>query len=335
MPLKLAIIGIGKVAREEYLPFLASQPDVSLAYFNRTPEAARSAADQFGGEVLPSLLAAAAWKPAAALVLTSETIRRDVGTALIQAGVPRIFFEKPLVAAAGQAHVTEADFADARDLLILAKLRGCQTAMVFNYRFFEQTLAARKAVADRKLGEVIHVCGQVHFACWSHCIDLIHFFAGGIEEITALTSNVARPSPELKIEARDVAAAFRLSNGATGTLLGTCGMNWRQPLYELIFTFQNGRIHMRDLDGTLEILEASTDTLETRTLLRHTSRWDQYRDSFKKAVGAYLQSLRDRTPPPVGGIEGLRELQFEAALKRSALQRRPVKLGEEFSIEGI
>ncbi|MGA2230514.1 MAG: Gfo/Idh/MocA family oxidoreductase [Tepidisphaeraceae bacterium] len=335
MPLKLAIIGIGKVAREEYLPFLASQPDVSLAYFNRTPDAARKAAEQFGGKALPSLAAVADWKPTAALVLTSETIRRDVGTTLIQAGLPRIFFEKPLVAAAGQAHVTEADFADARDMLLLAKEHKCQTAMVFNYRFFEQTLAARKAVADRGLGEVIHVIGQVHFACWSHCIDLIHFFAGPIEEITALSGNIARPSPELKIDARDVTAAFRLANGATGSLLGTCGMKWRQPLYELIFTFQNGRIHMRDLDGALEILDGSTDAHETRTILRHTSRWDQYRDSFKKAVGAYVQSLRDGSPPPVPGLDGLRELQFEAALKRSALQRRPVRLSEEFPIEGL
>ena len=56
--------------------------------------------------------------------------------------------------------------------------------------------------------------------------------------------------------------------------------------------------------------------------------------SFKKAIGAYVQSLRDSKPPPVPGIEGLLELQAEAGLKRSIAQRRPVRLNEEFPVDG-
>jgi predicted dehydrogenase len=335
MTLKLAIIGVGKVSREEYIPFLAAQSDVALGYWNRTPKSAQHAADNFGGEVFSTLEAAAAWKPTAALVLTSEMSRFDIGMKLIELGVPRIFFEKPLVAADGQAHVTEEDFQNAKTLLQFANNRHCETAMVFNYRFFDQTLAAKKAVATRNLGQVINVAGLVHFACWSHCIDLIHHFAGDIVEIAALSGNVSRPSPELKIEAKDVTAALRMKSGATGTLIGTTGMKWHQPLYELIFTFENGRIHMRDLDGTLEILDGSAQSHESISLVRHTSRWDQYRASFQKALAAYLETLRNKQPPPVPGIDGLRELQVEAALKRSITLRRPVLIQEEFPIDGI
>jgi len=333
MPLRIAVVGVGKVAREQYIPFLAAQPDVLLAYHNRTPQSAREMAGRFGGDALPTLAAVAAWQPTAALVLTSETVRYDIGGTLIESGVPQIFFEKPLVAARGQAHVTEEDFHNAKSLLSLAKSRNCETAMVFNYRFFEQTIAAKQAVESRRLGRVIHVAAQVHFACWSHVIDLIHFFAGDIAEIAALPGNILRTSPEVSIEAQDVTAAFRTSGGATGAIIGTAGMQWQHPLYELIFTFENGRIHLRDLDGTTEILDGSKSVHETVSLVRHTSRWDQYGSSFKKAVGAYLQSLRENRPPPVPGIDGLRELQVEAALKRSIAQKRPVRVQEEFAID--
>ncbi len=109
-------------------------------------------------------------------------------------------------------------------------------------------------------------------------------------------------------------------------------MKWQQPLYELTFTFENGRIHMRDLDGTLELLDGSTRLHESHTLVQDGSRWDQYKASFDKAVGAYLNTLRTGTPPPIAAIEGLRELQVEAAIKRSIGQRRPVMVEEEFPL---
>jgi predicted dehydrogenase len=330
--LRIAVVGTGKVAREEYAPFLAGQPDVSLAFYNRTKKTAEETAAKFGGEVLPTLGAVAEWRPTAALVLTSEMVRFEVGKTLIESGVPKIFFEKPLVAARGQAHVSEEDFENTKALLALAKSRNCQTAMVFNYRFFDQTLLAKKAVESRRLGSLSNVVALVHFACWSHCIDLIHFFGGDFAEITALSGTVSRRSPELGIDANDVTASFRMASGATGTIIGTTGMKWQHPLYELIFTFENGRIHMRDLDGTLEILDGAENVHESISLARHNSRWDQYSASFRKAVGAYLQSLRENRPPPVPGIDGLRELQVEAAIRRSIDERRPVRVQEEFAV---
>ena len=124
-----------------------------------------------------------------------------------------------------------------------------------------------------------------------------------------------------------------MQNGATGTLLGTAGMKWQQPLYELTFTFENGRLHLRDLDGTLELLDGSTRLHESHQIVRDNSRWDQYKSSFDKAVGAYLTTLRAGTPPPIPAIEGLRELQVEAAIKRSIAQGRPVMVQDEFPLE--
>ena len=169
----------------------------------------------------------AAWNPTSALILTSETARYEIGMQLIEAGVRRVFFEKPLVAMEGQAHVTEDDFAKGREMLNLARERGCETAMVFNYRFFEQTLAAKRIAQEGNFGQVINATGLVHYACWSHCIDLIQHFDGGVTEIAALSGTVEHSAPIVSIVAPDVAAALRMENGATGTLIGTAGMQWQ------------------------------------------------------------------------------------------------------------
>lgn len=331
MSLRIAIVGTGKVAQQNYIPYLADQSDVVLGYYNRTSEQAHKVAEEFKGDVFSNFDELAAWNPTTVLVLTSETCRYEIGMQLVEAGVPRLFFEKPLVAQAGQAHVTEEDFEKGKALLHQARRRGCETAMVFNYRFFDQSIAARNIVASRNFGPILHATGLVHFACWSHSIDLIHSFAGNIVEVTALTSEAARPFGDAG--ANDVVAALRMENGATGTIVGTAGMKFQHPLFELVFTFANGRIHMRDLDGTLEVLDGSGQSQETYAIGRDRSRWDQYRSSFHKSLQAYLDSLRNGQPPPIPGIDGLRELQVEAAFKRSIAQRRPVLVQEEFPLD--
>ncbi len=77
------------------------------------------------------------------------------------------------MAALGQAAVTQADFWRARDLWQRAEAGGTTTAMVFNYRFFDQTQKARALIAALDLGAPVHFSGLVHYACWSHVIDLV------------------------------------------------------------------------------------------------------------------------------------------------------------------
>ena len=71
---------------------------------------------------------------------------------------------------------------------------------------------------------------------------------------------------------------------------------------------------------------------ELLSLPRTVSRWDQYNASFSKSIEAWLDSLRAGAPPPVPGVAGLEELQFEAALKRAIREQRTVMVQEEFPL---
>ncbi|MFT5088662.1 MAG: putative dehydrogenase [Candidatus Latescibacterota bacterium] len=325
--MKIAILGTGQVARASYLPFLSRQDDVELIYFSRTREKAASCAADFGGIVADSLEQLLADDPDAVLVLTHETQRYEATQALLAGKPRRLFFEKPLVAAAGQANVSEDDFLQARNLLQQAKDAGAESAMVFNYRFFEQTIRAQELIAERDFGKLIQASLFVNYACWSHCIDLLHLFGGRAARITALAGDIPYK------DAVDVAAAFQLENGATGTITGTSGSDFSTPLYDVLLNFERGSVRFRDLDGPLEVHGPGQRYAETHALIGNHSRWDQYQASFEKSLAAYLDSIRSNEPPPVPGMAGLEELQFEAALRRSIREQRPVDLAREFSLD--
>jgi predicted dehydrogenase len=328
--LRVGIVGTGNVARRNYIPVLAGEPGVSLGYVNRTPAKADSVAGEFGGQAFDSIGDLMAWRPDTVFVLTSEQDRLAAASALLDLRPRRLFFEKPLVARDGQAHVCEDDFVDARDLLGRAAASRCETAMIFNYRFFDQSLLARRLIRERELGPLTGVTGLVHYACWSHCIDLVHYFAGPLAEVVAVRSRESRSGGSM--DARDISAAFRTVGDAVGTLIGTAGLPWEFPLFELTLSFGRGRIHLRGLDGDLELLDEKDGRHETFAVSRGHSRWDHYDASFRKSILAYLDSVRREEPPPVPGLAGLQELQTEAGIRRSIAQGRPVSLEAEFPL---
>ena len=146
----------------------------------------------------------------------------------------------------------------------------------------------------------------------------------GAATITALAGDAG--------QAGDVAAAFTLVQGATGTILGTGGTDFSLALYDMTLCFAHGMLRFRDLDGTLEVYENGSRYAETHALIPNHSRWHQYDASFEQALGAYLDSIRADAPPPVPGLAGVVELQFEAALRRAVAERRPVDVQGEFPL---
>ena len=332
MPLKIAIIGTGSVAQKSYLPYLSKQPDVILTYFSRTRTKAEECVKNFGGRVAGSVSELLTDEPDAVLVLTRETQRFDAVQSILEVGRPkRLFFEKPLVAGDGQANVCEDDFFKARELLRRAEAAGTETAMIFNYRFFDQTKRAQRIVAERDFGSLVVASLVVNYACWSHCIDLLYMFGGTVSEITAFAGEAyqanAEPQPV------DVTAVFKMSGGSAGTIIGTNRIQFDLSLYEMILGFEMGVIRFSDLDVGLDVFENGNRYGESYTLTGNHSRWDQYKTSFEKSLAAYLESIRLGVPPPVPGLAGLKELQFEAGLRRSIAQKRSVNVQEEFLLE--
>jgi predicted dehydrogenase len=331
---EIAIVGTGKVAERNYIPSLLRHEDVSLTLYSRTRERADALGERFGVPVAGSLDELFDRRPEAVFVLTGEQQRLEATRALLPFRPQRVFLEKPLVAGQGQAHVTEQDFWDGIALLDEAAGAGTEVAMVFNYRFFDQTQRARRFIEERDLGSPSSVVALSHYATWSHCIDLILLFAGRPRMISAQQGAVIH-SHSASGSAADIAASFLIGESGSGTLLGTNALDWNFPLFELMVAFERGRIHLRGLDEEMELLDYAADVHEVITPSRETSRWDKYDASFDKSVAAYLDSVRAGVPPQVPGMAGLLELQFEASIRRSIVEQRPVAPDEEFPIDSV
>ena len=320
--MEIAIVGTGRVAESNYIPALLRHKDVSLTCYSRTPERAEAVGKKFGVPVVRSIEE------------LFEQQRLEATQALLPFKPKRLFLEKPLVAREGQAHVVQEDFWDGKTLLQQAQDAGAEVAMVFNYRFFDQTQRARRLIRERNFGSVVNVIALSHFATWSHCIDLILYFVGPVREISA-QQGTKMHTCSYTGEAPDVAASFLIDENATGTILGTNGINWDFPLFELTISFERGRIHFRGLDQDMEILDYSGNAHEIFYPSRKISRWDKYDESFEKSVDAYLESIRNGTSPPVPGIAGLLALQFEVSLRKSIEEHRPVVPSKEFPTDPV
>jgi predicted dehydrogenase len=328
--MEIVIVGTGKVAEDNYIPTFLKEADVSLTCFSRTYPRAVALGERFGIRIARTLEELFERRPEAVFVLTREEQRLEATRSLLPFKPRRLFLEKPLVAAEGQAHVSQQDFWDGKALLQEAEAAGAEAAMVFNYRFFDQIQRARQLIQEREFGSAVSVAAFSHFACWSHCIDLILEFVGPVQEISALRGGQLRPFFETQVA--DVAISFLIGDQAAGTLVGTSGTNWDFPLLELIFNFEGGRIHLRDLDQDMEVLDYRGNVHELFSPLRAGSRWRKYDESFAKSIRAYLESIREGKPPPVPGRAGLRELQFEASVVKSIAECRPVVPDREFPL---
>lgn len=326
--MRALIVGAGSLAVGHYLPALTARDDLDVAVVSRSPQRAREAADRFGARALTSWSEVAAFGPDLAFNVTTDTQHAAVLDELIGRAVPRILTEKPLVSAAGQERVDESDFADGLRLARRASDAGVEIGLGFNYRFFETSRRSLDALSSGALGPVRSVVADMHHACLSHTIDLVHAAAGPIETLSA--QEVAAPGglPATR------AVAFATAAAAAGTFTISSARSWEDRLFSITALTERGRIAWSDLDAEAESFDDATGYRTTTTLGGGRSRWDRYAASFRASIAAFLVSSAEGAPAPVPLEAGLRELQVEAAIVRAVRERRPVRVQEEFPLPG-
>lgn len=320
--MRFVVVGIGNVSLKRYLPVLAGEPGAQIAHVSRNPDSARAGAELFGGEVLPNLAAAAAWRPDAVFVVTTDSQHLPVLRELIELGVPRIYVEKPFVAAKGQTRIGGRDLADGEELLQLAREHAVELAVGYNFRSFATVRRAREEVARRGWPAASGVVASTHYSTLSHVIDLIGVFGGDLAELTALRG--AEPHGEDRFHIEDRVVAFTFVSGATGVLRVSSAEPRSDHLFELRVGYPDGSLRLTDLDGQLEVFDAASGHRLTLDRIDERPRAAGYEASFGTAIRAYLYSVAAGEPAPASGDDGVRELRFHAAVERSLESGHPV-----------
>lgn len=329
--MRCVIVGIGNLATGNYLPFLAAEPEMELGYLARTPERSSRAQEQFGGSVLGSWSDVASFAPDVVFNLTTDTQHGAVLDEAVQVGCPRIFTEKPLVAAHGQERVDESDFDRAVGIAAAARAAGVEIAVGFNYRFFDTVRSSLELMSNSGFGETSTIVASAHYACWSHTIDLIGLAGGPLATLSALADHTGNDdAPDATPPSR--AVSFTTVAGAVGTLSGSSRRAWSDELFSIAFTAPGGHVQFSDLDVATNSFDAESGRITTSRLGADGSRGATYGRSFVASLTAYLDAVRNYAAAPVGLEAGLRELQVEAAIARSIAEGRPVDVQGEFPL---
>lgn len=149
-PIRCAVVGAGWWSNRAHLPALAAHPGAEVvAVVDADAERARATASRFHvGAVLSTVDELLALEVDAAIVATPQGAHREVGAALLDAGVD-VLVEKPLTVRADEAW----------DLVRRAESSGAKLHVGHTYPYHPAVIAARDAVRSGRLGDLALATG--------------------------------------------------------------------------------------------------------------------------------------------------------------------------------
>uniref|UniRef100_B0SZT1 Oxidoreductase domain protein n=1 Tax=Caulobacter sp. (strain K31) TaxID=366602 RepID=B0SZT1_CAUSK len=178
MTLRIAMIGLGDIARKAYLPVLAARPDVALTFVTRNAAALAELGAAWRVDRLHADLDAALARGLdGAFVHAATAAHPDIVRRLLEAGVPTLV-DKPIADTA----------AESQALVDLAETRGVSLMVGFNRR---HAPAYRDAAAlnlplvvmqKNRPGPLDEVRRAV-FDDYIHVVDTIRFLAPGADQV--------------------------------------------------------------------------------------------------------------------------------------------------------
>ena len=241
-----------------------------------------------------------------------------------------IFCEKPL----------DLSIKKVKQTLNAVRKANVPLMLAFNQRFDENFSKVREYVRAGKLGSVhsLHIIsrdpapppvsyirssGGLFMDMMIHDFDMARFVTGS-EVIEVFAKGYNLIDPEIG-EAGDIDTGIALltfENNATAII-----ENSRKAVY--------GYDQRLEVFGSKGLIRAENPLKDTCTFsdqtgdhqARHLDFFtDRYMRSYLTEVEAFLKALRDKTPMPVTGEDGLKAMLIAEAAKTSLKENRPVKL---------
>lgn len=175
---RIAVIGLGGIARKAYLPILAVDQSIEIDLFNRSQESLIEIQSQYripsGSTKLEEIIAR---QPQAAFVLTSSPSHYEIARCLLQAGID-VFLEKPATMYSAQT----------RELAELAQQHNRILMVGFNRRFAPLHIKARELWGKSVAGMGVFTkfrhdasyenIWQQYIEDTIHQVDLLRFYCG-------------------------------------------------------------------------------------------------------------------------------------------------------------
>ena len=325
--LEIAQFGAGRIG-QIHAASIAAMKDVRLRYLvDVNADAAHKLAARYGTRVVDEHDALADREVGAVLIASSTDTHARLAIAAARAG-KAIFCEKPI---------------DLSLLKVDACLQEVEKAGVpmfvgFNRRF-DPSFSALKARLDAgEIGAVeqvvissrdpgppplsyIKVSGGMFRDMTIHDFDMARFILDDeVVEVLACGASLVDPAIGRAGDIDTAVVTLRFARGALG-----CIDNVRRAVY--------------GYDQRVEVLGARGALVATHAAPTTVSRWDaaglvgdrphaffleRYAEAYVAEMRAFIDCVRTRRMPPVGGADGLQALRIALAARRSLQEGRPV-----------
>jgi virulence factor len=294
-PLRLAVVGLGAIAREVHLPTLRRLPGVEVVgLVDAVPAALRRAMAETGlgpgFASVEALLETA--RPDGALVLTPKQTHYAVVRTLLAAEVD-VFCEKPLTTRLPEAEALVALAAERRRILMVG----------FNRRYAPVYVTAHEAFAARPPEACLALKNRpgteyrATFENAIHMVDLLRWFCGEAVDVHGAAS-FADPYRETT-----AAATLRFDSGALAVLLANRSTShW----VERLEVFGHGRSAVVEAPDRVS-LGQDGEARVTEMTPRHMG-WAHVADKmgFRPELEHFAVCVRTRAEPRTSGADAMR-----------------------------
>jgi len=241
-----------------------------------------------------------------------HSTHRDIAIKSMEAGAD-VLCEKSMAGTIEQA----------LDMIESSKMTGKKLMISYNYRYLTNTMKLHELIEKGELGEIRLIKAACHWWQGTHTIDLMRFLGGEVLKVCGAEFVEDRG---VLISSRDnirfgpvpnTAACIKYENGALGTLTislypdgGGCYFR-----FDVIGTKTNAIANGNGEWGTLSL----------NSFGRHeevdVEKNDQSKnDWFYRDMKSFVKSVMDDEPVPISGLDGLRAMQIQIAIQRSAIE---------------
>jgi virulence factor len=293
--LRVAVIGLGYIAREVHLPILRHQTGIEVVgLVDAKPDALARGLNESGlGPGFASLDALLdSTKPDCALVLTPKQFHYSGVKQLLQAGVD-VFCEKPLTMR----------LPEAEELVQLAAAKQRILMVGFNRRYAPVYVKAHEAFAEHRPEACLAMKNRpgteyrATFENAIHMVDLLRWFCGEAVEVYGF-ARFTDPYYETT-----AAATLRFEGGAVGILLANRSTShW----VERLEVFGHGRSAVVEAPDRVSLGRDSTAEVTEMTPV-HMG-WAHVVDKmgFRQEVEHFFHCVRTRQEPRTSGAEAVK-----------------------------
>lgn len=334
-PLRIGLIGYGRIARDVHAPVLQRLPGARLTAVAEPDPQARAAARGLGRGVSAhaDYLELLQGEVDAVVVCSPTPTHAACALAALRAA-KHVYLEKPLADS----------LEDGRALVAAREQSGVVGMIGFNYRFNPVFAALRDALRTGAAGAVALVrtsfctprrpapewrrgrAGGVLLDLASHHVDLVQWlFETRVHEVAALVASRFAEHDTAVIQAR-------LANGVLASATFTsAGLD--EDAIEVIG--DAGRLRANRYSGRLEVTPVNSSfghelAALPSALIGRARRWlaRGAEPSYASALGHFVSSIRAGAPAGPTFDDGLRSLKVVIAAERSISDGRPIQIDD-------